>query len=52
MVLDNGYKMTTTFINDFKIANAFGASAVQDTFDRAYEEWKDKDLLFYIKVTD
>lgn len=41
VTLDNGYKMTTTFISDFKIANAFGASAVQDTFDRAYEEWKD-----------
>lgn len=39
-VLDNGYKMTTTFIDDFKIANTFGASAVQDTFDRAYEEWR------------
>lgn len=41
ITLDNGYKMTTTFISDFKIANTFGASAVQDTFDRAYEEWKD-----------
>ena len=30
----------TTFWMDFSIADAFGKSAVQDTFDRAFEEWK------------
>lgn len=41
ITLDNGYKMQTTFISDFKIASAFGASAVQDTFDNAYECYRD-----------
>ena len=36
-----GYKPKTTFWQDFSIADAFGPSAVQDTFDRAFEEWKD-----------
>ena len=33
-------KFTTTFWQDFSIADAFGPDAVQDTFDRAYGEWK------------
>lgn len=33
-------EFTTTFWMDFSIADAFGKSAVQDTFDRAFEEWK------------
>ena len=35
-----GYKPITTFWQDFCIAEAFGTSAIQDTFDRAFEEWK------------
>lgn len=35
-----GYKPFTTFWEDFSIADAFGAEAVQDTFDRAFSEWK------------
>lgn len=31
---------TTTFWMDFSIADRFGAPAVQDTFNRAFEEWK------------
>jgi hypothetical protein len=31
---------TTTFWQDFTIADAFGASAIKDTFKRAFEEWK------------
>lgn len=34
-VIDN------TFFMDFTIADAFGKYAIQDTFDRAFNEWKD-----------
>ena len=36
----NGYEMKTTFWNDFTIADAFGISAVKDTYKRAFAEWK------------
>lgn len=36
----NGYRPITTFWMDFSIADKFGANAVQDTFDRAFNEWK------------
>ena len=36
----NGYETMTTFWNDFTIADAFGASAIKDTYNRAFEEWK------------
>ena len=35
-----GYKPITTFWNDFSVADAFGTSAVADTFKRAFAEWK------------
>lgn len=35
-----GYQPKTTFWQDFEIANAFGKKAVEDTFNRAFEEWK------------
>lgn len=38
--LPNGYEMTTTFWNDFTIADRFGIPAVKDTFERAFENWK------------
>lgn len=34
------YKFETTFWSDFTIADMFGISAIQDTFDRAFAEWK------------
>lgn len=34
------YKLKTTFMMDFDIANAFGESAVKDTYERAFKEWK------------
>lgn len=40
IVLPNGYKLTTTFFEDFTIADAFGIDAVKDTFKRAFKEWK------------
>lgn len=40
MTLGNGYVMTTTFWDDFSIADRFGADAIKDTFKRAFNEWK------------
>lgn len=42
------YEYKTTFWNDFTIADTFGQSAVKDTFDRAFNEWKNN----YIYLTD
>ena len=36
----NGYEVKTTFWEDFSIAERFGLSAIQDTFNRAFKEWK------------
>lgn len=36
-----GYKPHTTFYTDFSIAEPFGISAITDTYNRAFEEWKD-----------
>ncbi len=33
-------KFTTTFWQDFRIADVFGVDAVKDTYKRAFEEWK------------
>lgn len=35
-----GYVPKTTFYTDFSIADQFGATAIQDTFNRAFNEWK------------
>ncbi len=35
-----GEEVTTTFWNDFSIADAFGIDAVKDTFEQAFAEWK------------
>lgn len=35
-----GYKPITTFRQDFSIADKFGLEAVQDTYKRAFSEWK------------
>lgn len=48
MTLPNGYTMTTTFFEDFQIANAFGVEAVKDTYNRAFKEWKDN----YVYLTE
>ena len=36
----NGYVPVTTFWDDFSIAERFGSDAIQDTFNRAFNEWK------------
>ena len=48
MKTPNGYEFTTTFWRDFTIADAFGIDAVQDTYNRAFNEWKHD----HIKVTE
>lgn len=35
-----GYVPKTTFWDDFSIADKFGKSAVQDTYNRAFKEWR------------
>lgn len=37
METPNGYQMKTSFISDFKIADAFGESAVKDTLKKEKE---------------
>lgn len=40
MTLPNGYETQTTFWSDFTIADHFGLDAIEDTFKRAFNEWK------------
>lgn len=40
ITLENGYTLQTTFWNDFTIADAFGLTAVRDTFNRSFRDWK------------
>lgn len=35
-------EFSTTFWSDFSIADAFGISAIKDTYKRAFNEWKDQ----------
>ena len=35
-----GYVHKTTFYTYFSIADKFGASTIQDTYNRAFAEWK------------
>lgn len=48
MTLLNGYTLTSTFWEDFSIADALGTEAVQDTYDKAFAEWKDN----YVYLTE
>jgi hypothetical protein len=38
---ETGYKPFTTFWQDFSIADRYGLQAIQDTFNRAFDAWKD-----------
>ena len=38
---ETGYKPITTFWEDFSIADMFGLDAITDTYNRAFNEWKD-----------
>lgn len=35
-----GYKPISTFYEDFSIADNFGVDAINDTYSRAFNEWK------------
>lgn len=48
MTLPNGYTMETTFFMDFHIAEVFGTEAVKDTFNRAFQAYKNN----YIYLTE
>lgn len=37
----NGYEFKTTFWMDFTIADQFGYDAIKDTYERAFNAWKD-----------
>lgn len=39
-MMDLGYQTKTTFYSDFTIADAFGESAIIDTFDRSFTAWR------------
>lgn len=41
MAKELGYEPKTTFWKDFSIAEKFGGAAIRDTYERAFEEWKD-----------
>ena len=34
-------RVSTTFYQDFAIADAFGPAAVKETYERVFNEWKD-----------
>lgn len=38
---ENGYETQTTFWEDFSKADRLGISAIKDTYNRAFNEWKD-----------
>lgn len=48
MITEFGYETKTTFWMDFSIADRFGVDAIKDTFERAFNEWKDN----YVYLTE
>ena len=49
-MIPDGYRFQTTFWNDFTIADAFGVKGIEDTYNRAHNEWKDN-VSFYKEFT-
>ena len=47
---ENGYELQTTFWEDFSIADRFGLTAILDTFNRAFKEWKEDYKLSLIHI--
>lgn len=45
---NNNYDFKTTFWSDFSIADRYGIPAIKDTYNRAFQEWKDN----YIYLTE
>lgn len=53
--MPEGYQFKTTFFMDYRIANAFGAEAVTDTYHRSFDAWKDnvvymKEMAFVLNM--
>lgn len=48
MIQDRKEGFTTTFWQDFSIADRFGIKAIKDTYKRAFREWKTD----YLYLTD
>lgn len=44
-----GYKPKTTFYTDFSIADAYGVNAIIDTYNRAFDAWKE-DYVFLTEL--
>ena len=44
LVRMTGYVPKTTFWEDFSIADSMGVDEVEDTFKRAFNEWKDDNV--------
>lgn len=44
-----GYRPFTTFYSDFSIADNFGLSAIKDTYNRAFEDWK-SDVKYFTEL--
>lgn len=43
--------MSSTFFHDFTIADAFGETAIKDTYKRAVQEWKhDAEMISELEV--
>lgn len=42
------YEFKTTFWQDFTIAEHYGLEAIEDTYERAFNEWKDN----YVYLTE
>lgn len=40
MAKEMGYEPITTFWTDFSIADVYGLDGIQDTYNRAFNEWK------------
>lgn len=54
-MIPEGYEFQTTFWSDYKIANKFGKYAVKDTYERAFNEWKNnvlymKEMTFVLNI--
>lgn len=37
---ETGYRLMTTFFEDFSIADKYGMDAIIDTYQRAFREWR------------
>ena len=44
------YNLKTTFWDDFSIADHFGTFAIEDTYNRAFKEWK-SNIVYVTELT-